>query len=283
MNVNNAHPDMPDHIFEKFSRLIYDESGINLNKGKKVMLTSRLNKRLKELEIDSYSGYYDYLCNSKSRHDELFKLIDVVSTNKTDFFREDAHFNFLLTVALPVITRAKIGSNREFINIWSAGCSSGEEAYTIAVVCAEHFKSCSAGFSILATDISNRVLEKAKNAIYQNNLTDNVPSALRRKYFMMGKGNKAGYHKVVPELREKVVIKRHNLINDDFRNIPRMDIIFCRNVIIYFDRETQIKLHKKLLDNLNTGGYLFIGHSETLLNAGENVNRIEPTIYCKLK
>ena len=275
--------EMPDSVFEKLSRIIYDEAGIKLGAHKKLMLASRLNKRLKALGIRKYSDYYNFVCNSRDNNDELQRMIDVVSTNKTDFFREDAHFNFLVKEVFPALNKLRgYGDNNE-INIWSAGCSSGEEPYTIALLCAEYCGGCKGRFRVFASDISNKVLEMAKQAVYPDSAIDSVPVHLKKKYFMIGKGSREGYHKVVPELREKVIIKRHNLINDDFKRLPKMDIIFCRNVVIYFDRETQIKLHKKLLDQIYTGGYFFIGHSETLLNTIENVERIAPTIYRKYR
>ena len=275
--------EMPDSVFVKLSRIIYDEAGIKLGEHKKLMLASRLNKRLKALGIRKYSDYYDFISNSGDNRDELQRMIDVVSTNKTDFFREDAHFDFLVKETFPALKKLRRHGEDGEINIWSAGCSSGEEPYTIALLCAEYCGGCKGRFRVFATDISNRVLEMARQAVYPDSALECVPAALKKKYFMMGKGNKTGYHKIVPELRERVIIKRQNLINDDFKSMPKMDIIFCRNVVIYFDRETQVKLHKKLLDQIYPGGYFFIGHSETLLNANENVERIAPTIYRKYK
>jgi chemotaxis protein methyltransferase CheR len=283
IKANSIYREMPDHVFTKLSKLIYDESGIKLGVNKKIMLTSRLNKRLKALGITKYNDYYEYIFNSNSNRDELHRMIDAVSTNKTEFFREDAHFDFLIKEALPAVTKFPGFVNNGVINIWSAGCSSGEEPYTIALMCAEYFGGCSGKFRVLATDISNKVLDIANSAIYQDNVIKSVPFAMKRKYFMLGKGNKSGYHKIVPELREKVIIQRLNLVNDNFRNIPMMDLIFCRNVVIYFDRETQNRLHRKLLDHIKTGGYLFIGHSETLNISWKDIQRIAPTIYRKLE
>ncbi len=273
--------EMPDYVYGRLSDLIYSECGIKLGENRKTMLASRLNKRLHALKMESYSEYFEYIRSAEGGRDEFVRMIDAVSTNKTEFFRESAQFDFLLQKALPALTGSAESTADACITLWSAGCSSGEEPYTLAFICAEFFSRREGSFNIVATDISTRVLDAARSAIYPDSAVGSIPNNLKRKYLMKGKGAKAGYHRVVPELVRRIRFSRHNLIRDDFNILPMMNIIFCRNVVIYFDRETQIALYRRFFDRLLPGGFLFIGHSETLYRLEENLLRIAPTIYRK--
>jgi chemotaxis protein methyltransferase CheR len=252
--------------FRRFKNYIYTECGINLVPAKKTMLTVRLSKRLRALGIPSFNQYFDYVSSPKGRSDELVHMIDVVTTNKTDFFREPGHFDFLVEKVLPEFFQYGQKTVSRSIKVWSAGCSTGEEPYTLAMVMADFFSKAGHGkFSILATDISTRVLETAQQGIYPESFVDPVPVPLKHKYLMRGKGPQKGYCRIVPELRNRISFQRFNLIEGrNFGLKTQMDIIFCRNVIIYFDRETQIRLFEKFFEQLSAGGYLFIGHSESL-------------------
>ncbi|MEW5800965.1 MAG: protein-glutamate O-methyltransferase [bacterium] len=274
--------DMSDRLYQKFSQLIHSECGIKLPPIKKVMLQSRLLKRLKALDISSFEQYYDYLTSGLGKSDELAHALDVVSTNKTDFFREPFHFDYLHSVAIPEIIHSLWNKPRRKIHLWSAGCSSGEEPYTLAMVLSDFLeKYPEFDYDILSTDISQRVLSQAQQAIYSDSIVAPVPHRLKAKYLMRGKGTQKGNWRVVPQLRSRILIRRLNLMDGHFNLPTLMDIIFCRNVIIYFDRPTQVCLFQKMYNCLVPGGYLFIGHSETLYGINDQFQYIEATIYRK--
>jgi chemotaxis protein methyltransferase CheR len=262
----------------RVTALIYDHAGIKIDADKKIMLESRLKRRMTELKLDTYAQYCKYLF-SDDRHEaeELIPLIDAVSTNKTDFFREKDHFDFLVFKALPDLCR-KGGRN---IIIWSAGCSTGEEPYTMSIVLTEYART-HPGFTfrIMATDISTAVLARAQQAVYTAEVVSPVPPDLKKKYFMRNRNQETKLLRVVPELRSTVEFRRLNLM-DDFALPDKADIIFCRNVIIYFDRPTQEKLFTKFARQLSDDGYIFIGHSESLNRMDVPLRSIAPAVYRK--
>lgn len=265
-NLENYYSIMSDLYFNRFRDMIYGHCGIYLSKAKKIMLSARLRKRLRQLKIDSFEQYYDYVCSAKEGPDEMIHLLNVVSTNKTEFFRESKHFDFMTEELLPEMVRSGAWRQGKRLNIWSAGCSSGEEPYTIAMILMEFMSRNNTGdFSILATDISTNVLEKGIKGIYSDLVLESIPTMLRRRYLMKGNGPRKGFCRFVPELRNRIRFQRLNLNNGkNFGIRTKMDIIFCRNVIIYFNRETQKKLFENFFSQILPGGYLFIGHSETL-------------------
>jgi len=274
---------MSDNEFSLFSKLIYSRLGIKMPYTKKLMLISRLTKRLRTLGISSYREYYDFLCTEKGESEEFNKMIDAVTTNKTDFFREPDHFDILIKKVLPDLVESEIFNERKMVNIWSAGCSTGEEAYTLTMVMSEFFSGARNKFRILATDISPRVLQAGYEAVYTESAIEPIPLSLRQKYIMRGTGEKKGFFRIIPALREKVTFKQLNLMDAQFNVGTQMDIIFCRNVIIYFDKETQVGLFKKFYKNLAPGGYLFIGSSETLYGVNNDFIPAGPTVYRKPK
>ncbi len=282
-NVDAAgNPTMSDKDFQRFSEFIYDECGVKLPPAKKTMLTSRLLKRLRAVDMNAFDQYFEYVTSAQGRQHELTAMINVVTTNKTDFFREPGHFDFLVETALPTLNRRGRGTLSRKLSVWSAGCSSGEEPYTLAVVLADYYSKKPGDFQVLATDISTHVLEKARQAIYPEEAIHSVPKHLKHKYFLRGKGRQTGFCRIVPALRNRVQIARLNL-NEGRRfelNI-RMDIIFCRNVIIYFDRETQKKLFVKFYEQLAPGGFMFIGHSETLHGINNQFMPVATSVYQK--
>lgn len=246
------------------------------------MLESRLQRRLRNLDIKTFSDYYDFVFSADGIKNEIVHLIDAVTTNKTDFFREPGCFDYLSRNALSrLIESHGAGICRE-LRVWSAGCSSGEEPYTLAMVL-DSFKSRQPDFrfSILATDISTRMLKIAARAVYEQERILPVPDAEKRKYFMTSKDAKKNLVRIVPELRSRVTFRRLNLMERDFGIGEHMDIIFCRNVIIYFDRNTQEKLLNRLSGYLIRGGYLILGHSEILTNMDVPLERVAPTVYMK--
>lgn len=269
---------MTDDDFNRLSDFIYKQSGIKLPYVKKIMLQSRLQKRLRELKIISFKEYADYVFSDEGQKNEIIHMIDVVSTNKTDFFREPVHFDFLTSHVLPDF----MATNRlNFtLKVWSAGCSSGEEPYTTAIVLQE-FKNRNPRFDyhIMATDISTQILQNAAMAIYKEERISNLTYELKHKYFLRNKDHEKRLVRIVKELREKVTFSRLNFMNDAY-NLPEIyDIVFCRNVLIYFNRDIQEQVLGKLCLKLKTGGYLFIGHSESILGMDLPLVQIKPTIF----
>ncbi|MBI5740179.1 MAG: protein-glutamate O-methyltransferase [Nitrospirae bacterium] len=256
--------------FRRLSGFIHNECGIKMPEAKKVLLESRLRKRLRVLGMRSYSEYCDYLFSPEGTNSELVHMIDVVTTNKTDFFREPRHFDYLVRTALPeLISRYGATIRRKYI-VWSAGCSTGEEPYTLAMVLSEFAeKQHGFYFSILATDISTRVLQNAGLGIYKEDSVAPVPAALRMKYLLRSRDRNKNLVRIVHELRSLIKFRRLNFMGSDFGMKEPVDIIFCRNVIIYFDRPTQERLLNRFCHHLVPGGYLFMGHSETL--SGMNI------------
>jgi chemotaxis protein methyltransferase CheR len=270
--------------FERLSRFIYEHCGIKMPQVKKTMLESRLQKRLRLLGVATFRQYCDLIFNSPDGGEERVHMIDAVTTNKTDFFREPVHFSFLAEEVFPAFMDS--GSHRAApFTVWSAGCSSGEEPYTLAVVLRE-FEETNPGFrfSILATDISTRVLEKAHAGIYDESQIAMISPVLKQKYFLRSKDRSRGQVRVIPHLRSLIAFQRLNLMEEAFTLPERsMDAIFCRNVIIYFDRQTQYLLLGKLCRYLKATGHLFLGHSETVHGFDLPLERVASTIYRKVE
>ncbi len=273
---------MTDKEFSRLSSLIHDQCGINMPAAKKEMLEARLLKRLRKLGMHSYAAYCDYLFSNEGLKNELIQMIDVVTTNKTAFFREPAHFDYLLNTALPELVRTKGAGIGKRLIIWSAGCSSGEEPYTLAMLLREFGKD-HPGFQflVLATDISTRVLDKARLGIYDADQTEPIPARLKQLYLMRSKDRREELVRIVPELRDLVRFGRLNFMDDNFGLQEPIDIIFCRNVIIYFDKPTQKKLLTRFCEHLLPGGYLFMGHSETLNDLNLPLSAAHPAVYRK--
>jgi len=277
---------MSNRDFLRLSSFIEKEYGIKLPPQKKVMLESRIRKRLRALEMDSFDQYCDYLFNSKGVEDEIVQLVNVVTTNKTDFFRESNHFEYLIQKAMPsLITRYGSGVGKTFM-VWSAGCSTGEEPYTLAMVLsefAEKFPGLGFTFTIVATDISTQVLGWAKQAVYEEDKVEPVPLSLRKKYLLRNKDRELQLVRIAPELRALVKFRRVNLLDHEFGFRESLDIIFCRNVLIYFERNIQEAILQKMYRLLGPGGYLFLGHSETVTGLNIPFTTVAPTIYMKGK
>lgn len=243
------------------------------------MLEGRLRKRLQSLKLESSAAYCSYVFSGSGHPEEIPRLIDVVTTNKTDFFRESRHFEYLLEVAVPALLSN--GANRNLL-VWSAGCSTGEEPYTLAMVLSDYAERHRGfRFQLLASDISTQVLEHARRAIYKSELLKPVPADLRRKYVMRSKDRASPLQRIVPELRQLVEFRRLNLMDSDFGIDEPVDVIFCRNVIIYFDAPTRAALLNRFSIQLRPGGYLFLGHSETLNGLDVPLTTVGPTVYRK--
>ena len=268
--------------FNRLSGFIYGEFGIKMPEAKKTMLEGRLAKRLRLLKLSTYADYCDYLFSEEGKKVELVHLINAVTTNKTDFFREPTHFDYLTGTVLPELARTSGAGVRDKLNIWSAGCSTGEEPYTLTMVLSEYalaHREFSAGYSILATDISTRVLQMAKSAVYHHDRIAPIAQSLRKQYLLRSRDKDNPVVRIVPELRAQVRFGQLNFMVDDFGLRERMDIIFCRNVIIYFDKETQERLMNKFCRYLVPGGFLFLGHSESLHGYNLPLVQVAPTVY----
>lgn len=273
-------PPMTTADFNKLSSFILQEFGVKLPPVKKTMLQGRLQKRLRVLNISSYKSYIDFLFSEEGRQTELIHMIDVVTTNKTDFFRENNHFEYLRSTVLPAFYAKSQG--REIFKVWSAGCSSGEEPYTMAIVLQE-FASENPGFqyNIYATDISTKVLSAAAKAIYPIERINVIPLALKRKYFLKSKNKLKQDVRVVPILRNRINFKRLNFMDAYYSIDISFDAVFCRNVLIYFDKETQERVISRQLNNLKKGGTYFLGHSESILNMNLPLKQLKPTIFTR--
>lgn len=271
---------LTDDDFQFLCGLIYERSRIHLGPEKRVLVASRLTKRLRELQLDGYSEYCDLL-RSAAGQAELPFLIDRISTNHTHFFREQKHFEFLETRFLPA-WQAKFKAQGEPLRVWSAASSTGEEPYTIAIHLAEHLAPAQAGaWSIEATDISTRVLAVARQGVYEQERVAGVSAEQLRRYFQKGVGEWAGQFRVKAELRERVRFHHLNLLEPPYPFTRPFHLIFCRNVMIYFDRPTQEALVSHLTDALVPGGHLLVGHSESLGNIKHTLKALQPAVYLK--
>jgi len=271
-----------ENDFSRFSKLIYEVCGIRMPPHKRSMLEARLRKRLRSLGLTSYEEYRDYIFSHEGMVEELTNMIDVVTTNKTDFFREPRHFDYLNEIALPkLINSTGAGIDRP-LRIWSAGCSSGEEPYTLAMVLDEFsWGGDRLQYQILATDVSTQVLEKAVLGIYHKDKIEPVPMPMRRKYLLKSRSKEDPRVRIIPELRERVQFRHLNFMEENYEIREAQDIIFCRNVIIYFDRATQERFLGRLCNCLAPGGYLMMGHSETLSGMALPVTQQAPAVYRK--
>ncbi len=271
---------MNDRIFDRFSEFIKAELGIKMPTSKKTLLEARLQKRLRDLDMSTHEEYCEYLFSPEGMEQELVNLVDVVTTNTTDFFREPKHFSLLLERVLPALFLSK-GVGRK-VNVWSAGCSSGEEPYTLAMVLSEYARE-NTGFifNILATDISTQVLRMAVRAVYPESKIGPIPQDYRKRYLLRSKDRTRRLVRIGPDARGHVRFRRLNFM-EEFSFEEQLDIIFCRNVVIYFDRPTQEKLFSRFCRKLAPGGYLFIGHSESLAGMNLPLEPIAPTVYRKI-
>jgi len=274
---------LTDPDFDRFSKLVYDHCGIKLPSHKRSKLGARLRKRLRAHPLASFEEYAELIFSRDEPTQELIKLIDVVTTNKTDFFREPAHFDYLIQSALPFLIETFGAGINKPLNIWSAGCSTGKEPYNLAMVFKEfQLDRPDFRFDILGTDICTGVLEKFVQGIYAEVKVAPIPEKLKKKYLLRSKDPENRMVRIVPELRSLARFRRLNFMVDNFGFREPFDIIFCRNVIIYFDRPTQERLLSKLVDNLESGRYIFLGHSETLLGLNLPLKQMAPSVYRKI-
>jgi len=269
--------------FKRVASFVMGTAGIQLPKEKKFLVEGRLKRRLRELNISSFSEYVDFTLASKQGLSERLHLIDAITTNKTDFFREPEHFKFLENQLIPALANIRDAGWTRPLHCWSAACSSGEEPYTLSIVLNElqrlHYPGLK--FQILATDISVSVLKIANQAIYPHDRIEPLSLALRKQYLFRSKNRGRDDVRMSPQVRQPVTFKHMNLLTDAFTFSHPVDVIFCRNVMIYFSTEDRMRLIRKFFTLLQPGGYLFIGHSETIKGFEGNLVQIAPTIYQK--
>jgi chemotaxis protein methyltransferase CheR len=270
---------LSESLFRQFSELVYDHCGINLHDGKKALLQARLGKRLRATGIGSYDAYFKYITHA-GNEDEFVHFVDSISTNLTFFFREQQHFDYLEQVLLPQALANKKRERNNRLRIWSAACSTGEEPYSIAMSVSEHLEDALKwDFKVLATDISTRVLEMASRGVYSQERIQKVPPAMRQQYLQKRRGKDGTpEYAIAPSLKQMIVFRQLNL-QDPFPFKGPFDCIFCRNVMIYFDKKTQESLVNKMAKYLAPGGCLFVGHSESLTGLNHPLNYVRPAVY----
>lgn len=262
--------------YRLFRDLVYAHSGINLGDEKLSLVRARLGKRMRQGQFNSFRAYYEFVRQDESGQ-ELSDLIDAISTNTTHLFRESKHFDFLARLVQGWAAEQPRGASK-VLRVWSAACSSGEEPYSIAITLRAALRDKpSVQCKILATDISNRILEKAKRGQFEEEKLQSVPPALRQAYFV-GSGST---FEVTPDVRSLITFAHFNLMTETFPFRNPFDVIFCRNVMIYFDKPTQQALVNRFARHLRPGGYLLIGHSESLSSLDQPLKYISPTIYQK--
>jgi len=264
--------------YRTLTELIYEHSRIRLGADKQMLLANRLRKRLRALGLESYDDYCAIL-QSPQGSEEIDELVDLISTNHTKFFREPDHFSFLSSRVLPLLIPRLLAS-RSPLRLWSAAASSGEEAYTLAIVVAEQLRAHpSLEWQIIASDISRRMLVQAQQGIYRMDVVEPVPPELLKRYFQKGIGVQAGMCRVKPGLRERLRFERINLFQGEYPVLAEQHVIFCRNVMIYFDPPSRATAVQRLTCCLSPGGYLVVGNSESLLGIRHELRPVQQGIY----
>jgi len=265
---------LSDRDLARVVKLVYDRAGINLHEGKRELITARLQKRLRALRLHSFGQYLDILGRDADGL-EMTAFLDALATNHTSFFREPQHFDLLKSRVVPELL-ARPG--RPPIEIWSAACSSGEEPFTLAMTLAECLPAGADGFRMLASDLSTKALAIAKSGTYKMDRVKDMPLDVLRRHFERGLGPQLGYARIVAPLRRHVEFAQLNLIEIGDLN-RRFDVIFCRNVMIYFDLHVQQRVVTMLERHLRPSGYLFISHSESLNGVSHGLRWIAPAVY----
>ncbi|MBD8065809.1 chemotaxis protein CheR [Devosia sp. PTR5] len=279
--------DEDDHLtptdFQRISALIGQEVGIRLPPGKRLMVEGRLRRRLRALGLAGFEAYGDYLFRQNGLEQERPHLINAVTTNKTDFFREPEHFEIMEKTLVPTLLAGRT-DRQPLLKVWSAASSTGAEAYSIAMLLADMVtRGRSFRFAVLGTDISTDVLEQGRRAIYPAEQIAPVPPALQSRYLMFSRrpGTRPEV-RIVPELRRHVQFQRLNLMDQSYPYDRDVDIIFLRNVLIYFDKADQTKVITRLTAHLRPGGYLLLGHSESMIGTDVAVRQVAPAVFQKL-
>ncbi len=280
MNGKEAHKPLSDEEFDLLRKFIYEHTGISLADHKRALVYSRLAKRLRFHGINSYSAYYELLVDSDPDGNELGEMINAITTNKTDFYRESHHFDFLTEQIIPSIKQQAIATNDKKIRIWSTASSTGQEPYTIAMTVMDSLNDANNwDAKILATDIDTNVLAYAENGVYNQDQSEQLPEDKLQRYFRKSRGGQEGLVMAKPALKSLITFRQLNLLSDPWPIRGPFDVIFCRNVIIYFDKPTQQRLITRLGELLKPKGYLMLGHSEALHSIEHNFEHLGKNIY----
>jgi len=275
-----AHRPITDKEFSLFQALIHREAGIHLAPAKKELLMGRLGRRLRELGLKAYGAYYEYVM--EAGREELVRLLDAISTNETSFFREPRQFEFLTQRVFPEWKSSQAGARR--IRVWSAGCATGEEPYSLAMILWDHLPP-AAGWDIQirATDLSTRALERARAGIWTLEKAEDIPPRYLKEFMLKGRGSQGRMMKAGPKLQSIIEFERLNLNAETYPAMGLFDLIFCRNVLMYFSAESRARVVERLLNHLVPAGYLFLGHAETLNGVTERVRSVMPTVYMRVE
>ncbi len=271
-------PGLDPESFERLKEFIEQNLGIKIPPSKKVMLESRLSKRLRALGLSSFEEYCAFTFGPEGYHREIQLLIDAVTTNETDFFREDAHYRILAERVLPDLISS---GGIEDLRLWSVAASTGQEAYTLAMVTEEYRNASRARFdyTILGTDVSDAVLRVASTGVYTERQAEKIPGTLKRRYCLRSKDPDAGTIRMKAAIRERIMFRNLNLMNADYGIRRKYHVVFCRNVFIYFDRETQRRVLSRVHSCMAPGAYLFMGHSENLSGSDLPLEGVAPAVY----
>ncbi len=272
--------DLTREDYERIRKLVYEKSGINLGEQKMQLVRARLGKVIRQKGLGSFRAYYEYVCNDASG-EALCGMLDAISTNTTHLFRENHHFKFLGETVRAWAADRSWRKRFSDLRIWSAACSSGEEPYSIAMTVHDALQGSDLGVKILATDISTRMLARASQGMFEIQRVGTVPAPLRQRYLRQVQHQGQSAMQVVPEIRQLIQFSRFNLMSPTFPFRKGFNVVFCRNVMIYFDRPTQQTLVNKFAQHLHGGGFLLIGHSESLNNLQHPLSYVEPTVYRK--
>ncbi|WP_040725622.1 protein-glutamate O-methyltransferase CheR [Thiomicrorhabdus sp. Kp2] len=265
-----------DGDFNRVKKIVYDYAGIDLNESKKNLVYNRLSKRIRFLNMQTFAEYLNYV--EAQGESEFVHLINAITTNLTFFFRENHHFEYLANTVIPGLVKAN--QSKKKIRVWSAGCSTGEEPYSIAIILKE---TVPAGWDakVIATDLDSNVVDTGQRGVYQIDRLKGVTEERKKRWFLKGTGSQEGLVKVKPELQDVIEFDQLNLMSE-WPIKDAIDVIFCRNVVIYFDKPTQSKLFNRYADRLPDNGHLFIGHSESLYKVCDRFELLGQTIYKKL-
>jgi chemotaxis protein methyltransferase CheR len=272
-----------DREFSLYRKLIYSKAGICLSPTKKAFLEARLNRRIRELGMDSFQAYYQHVTQNQNGN-ELEQLLDRVSTNETHFFREPRQFEFLEQQILPDWkAEGSSGSRPRRIRVWSAGCSTGEEPYSLAMILLDHFPQGSGWeIEIIATDLSSRALKSARKAVWSIAKAREIPQSYLKRFMRKGTGSQQAYMKAGPEIQAIIRFQHLNLNEDHYTMTGPFDLIFCRNVLIYFDAESRARVVDRLVNYLAPAGFLLVGHAESLSGVSDRIRHVRPTIYIQV-
>lgn len=276
---------LSDRDFQRLADFIQNRSGIKLPPSKKILVEGRIRRRMRQLRLDTFSAYCKYLFESSHSEDEEDEILDVITTNKTDFFREIHHFRYLAEKALPDLASRGRGTTQA-LRVWSAGCSNGAEPYSIAMVC-QAFAEQHPGFryGVIGSDLSTAMLRVAQRAIYPHDMIEPLPMEWRKRYLLRSQsadGDGAGDEiRIAPEVRRAVTFGHVNLMSETYPIEGQVEILFCRNVLIYFDKPTQGAVLSRLCRVLAEGGYLFLGHSESITGLPLPLRTVAPTVFVR--